>query len=82
MSHLDESPTVDDLAHPVRLAAMDFEEPTIASTGDRCEECGAKLTPAEMEAVMESGGPVLCSIHAAEDEPGLAADDADFDPTA
>jgi hypothetical protein len=27
---------------------------------------------------MESGGPALCSIHAAEDEPGLAADDAAF----
>jgi hypothetical protein len=27
---------------------------------------------------MESGGPALCSIHAAEDEPGLAADEADF----
>jgi len=28
--------------------------------------------------VMETGGPVLCSIHAAEDEPGLAAEEADF----
>jgi hypothetical protein len=45
---------------------------------DRCQECGAKLTPAELEAVRESGGPVLCSIHAAEDEPGLAAEDTDF----
>ena len=27
---------------------------------------------------MESGGPALCSIHAAEDEPGLAAEDAGF----
>ena len=27
---------------------------------------------------MESGGPALCSIHAAEDEPGLAADEAGF----
>jgi hypothetical protein len=31
-----------------------------------------------MQAVMESGGPVLCSIHAAEDEPGLEADEAGF----
>jgi hypothetical protein len=45
---------------------------------DRCEECGAKLTPAEMQAAMESGGPALCSIHAAEDEPGLEAEDAAF----
>jgi len=57
---------------------MDLEERTIEQVGDRCEECGAKLTSQEIEAVMESGGPALCSIHAAEDEPGLAADDAGF----
>jgi hypothetical protein len=57
---------------------MDLEERTIEQIGDRCEECGAKLTSQEIEAVMESGGPTLCSIHAAEDEPGLAADDAGF----
>jgi hypothetical protein len=52
---------------------VDLEERTLERVGDRCEECGAKLTPAEQQAVLESGGPVLCSIHAAEDEPGLAA---------
>ena len=57
---------------------MDLEERTLERTGDRCEECGAKLTPAELQAVMESGGPALCSIHAAEDEPGLAAEEAGF----
>ena len=57
---------------------MDLEEKSLDRPGDRCEECGAKLTPAEMQAVMESGGPVLCSIHAAEDEPGLAAEEAGF----
>jgi hypothetical protein len=45
---------------------------------DRCAECGARLTEAELQAVMESGGPPLCAIHAAEDEPGLAADEAEF----
>ncbi len=45
---------------------------------DRCAECGAKLTAAELQVVMESGGPPLCSIHAAEDEPGLEADEAEF----
>ena len=55
---------------------MDLEERSIEQVGERCEECGAKLTPQELEAVMESGGPALCSIHAAEDEPGLAADEA------
>jgi hypothetical protein len=43
---------------------MDLEEKTIEKTGDRCEECGAKLTAAELQAAMESGGPALCSIHA------------------
>ena len=57
---------------------MDLEEKTLEEVGDRCEECGAKLTPAEIQAVMESGGPPLCSIHAAEDEPGLAAEDEGF----
>jgi hypothetical protein len=58
---------------------VDLEERTVERVGDRCEECGAKLTPAEQQAVLESGGPALCSIHAAEDEPGLAADDDGFD---
>jgi hypothetical protein len=55
-----------------------LEEKTIEGLSDRCEECGAKLTPAEMQAVMETGGPALCAIHAAEDEPGLVADEAGF----
>ena len=54
---------------------MDLEEHSIETAGERCEECGASLTPAELKAVLESGGPTLCSIHAAEDEPGLAADE-------
>ena len=54
---------------------MGLEEKTIEDLPERCEECGAKLTPAELQAVLESGGPALCSIHAAEDEPGLAVDD-------
>ena len=57
---------------------MDLEERTLDQVGDRCEECGAKLTKAELQAVLESGGPALCSIHAAEDEPGLATEDAGF----
>jgi hypothetical protein len=58
---------------------MDLEERTLESIGDRCEECGAKLTSEEQEAALESGGPALCSVHAAEDEPALAAEEADFD---
>ena len=60
---------------------MDLEEKTLDRLGDRCEECGAKLTPAELQAAMESGGPALCSIHAAEDEPGLVAQEGFEEPT-
>jgi hypothetical protein len=61
------------------LAAMSVEEPSIEHGSDHCEECGAKLTTAEMQAVLESGGPTLCAVHAAEDEPGLAAEDAELE---
>ena len=57
---------------------MDLEEKSLERPGDHCEECGAKLTPRELQAVLESGGPALCSIHAAEEEPGLAAEEAGF----
>jgi hypothetical protein len=57
---------------------MSLEEHTLERLGDRCEECGAKLTAQEMQAAMESGGPALCAIHAAEDEPRLAAGEAGF----
>jgi hypothetical protein len=57
---------------------MDLEEKTLEPIGDRCVECGAKLTTQELQAVMESGGPVLCALHAAEVEPALEADDAEF----
>jgi hypothetical protein len=48
---------------------MDLEEKTLETVGDRCEECGAKLTGRELEAVLESGGPALCTIHAQEQVP-------------
>lgn len=44
----------------------DLEEHTIEKLSDRCEECGAPLTAQELRAALESGGPVLCSVHAAE----------------
>ena len=46
---------------------MDLEEKTLEQIGDRCEECGAKLTQRELEQVLESGGPALCTIHAQEE---------------
>ncbi|MBV9309859.1 MAG: hypothetical protein JOZ73_03465 [Solirubrobacterales bacterium] len=58
---------------------MDLEEKSLDRLGDRCEECGARLTPAEIQAAMESGGPALCTIHAEEAEPGSAVDEAGFD---
>ena len=48
---------------------MDLEEksgvdPVIERT---CAECGTKLTDAEIQASLETGGPFLCSVHAAEE---------------
>ena len=46
---------------------MDLEEQEGVETSlDRCEECGAQLTEREMQTVLESGGPALCTIHAQE----------------
>jgi hypothetical protein len=48
---------------------MDLEEKTLETVGDRCEECGAKLTERELQQVLESGAPALCTIHAQEEVP-------------
>ena len=53
---------------------MDLEERTLETLGDRCEECGTPLTEQEMKLALERGGPVLCTIHAAEVAP-LGDDD-------
>jgi len=45
---------------------MGLEERTIEGLGEHCEVCGARLTDAELEAALESGGPMLCTVHAAE----------------
>jgi hypothetical protein len=60
---------------------MDLEEHTLETAGETCEECGAKLTQEELAAVLESGGPALCKIHAAEVVP-LAEEDAAADEEA
>jgi methionyl-tRNA synthetase len=54
---------------------MGLEEQTVDQVGDHCEECGAKLTPQEQKAALESGGRALCTVHAAETEPGRAVQD-------
>ena len=50
---------------------MDLEEhsgvdPVIERT---CAECGTKLTDAEIKASLETDGPFLCTVHAAEEVP-------------
>jgi hypothetical protein len=58
---------------------MDLEERTLQTAGEHCEECGARLTERELQQVLESGGPTLCTVHAAEvaaldeDEPAEGA---------
>lgn len=49
---------------------MDLEERTLdPAVPERCQVCGAPLIPSEQKAVLESGSPPLCSIHATEDVP-------------
>jgi hypothetical protein len=55
-----------------------LEEHTLESAGDRCEECGAKLTERELQAVLENGGPTLCAVHA--DDVVDPAEDPEVDP--
>lgn len=46
---------------------MDLEEKTLdPAVPERCQVCGAQLIPSEQRAVLESGSPPLCSLHAAE----------------
>ncbi len=56
---------------------MGLEEHSLESVGERCEECGATLTPREVELALESGGPNLCAIHRAE---AVELDDEAADP--
>ena len=58
------------------VPGMDLEERTLETVGSRCEECGAKLTEAELKTALERGGPALCTVHAAE-ETALDADAPD-----
>ena len=54
---------------------MDLEERTLEQVGERCEECGARLTSGELQAAMERGGPALCTVHATE---AVVLDDAEL----
>jgi hypothetical protein len=49
---------------------MDLEEHSVEPIIQRtCAECGAPLTKQEIEASLETNGPFLCSVHAAEQVP-------------
>jgi hypothetical protein len=46
---------------------VDLEERTIESLPDRCESCGATLTAAEKQRILDDGAPLaLCTTCAAE----------------
>ena len=49
---------------------MDLEEHSIDPVIQRnCAECGARLTEQEIQASLDSDGPFLCTVHAAEQVP-------------
>jgi hypothetical protein len=49
---------------------MDLEEHSVDPVIERnCAECGAKLTRAEIQASVDSGGPFICSVHASAEVP-------------
>ena len=49
---------------------MDLEEHSLDPVIERnCAECGATLTEQEIKASLDSDGPFLCSVHAAERVP-------------
>jgi hypothetical protein len=58
---------------------MDLEEHSLDPVIERtCAECGARLTREEIVASLDSGGPYLCSVHAAEEVP-IAEEDQPAD---
>ncbi|NLT07042.1 MAG: hypothetical protein GXY03_12125 [Solirubrobacterales bacterium] len=60
---------------------MDLEEHTLDPMIERrCEECGAKLTTAEIQAALDAERPFLCSVHAAEAVPGEEAPASEPEP--
>jgi hypothetical protein len=49
---------------------MDLEEHSLDPVIERnCAECGVKLTNSEIQASLETDGPFLCTVHAAEQVP-------------
>jgi hypothetical protein len=59
---------------------MVLEERTLEDTLERsCAVCGAQLTTQEILESRETGGPFLCSVHAAEELPAETAGQPDGD---
>ena len=59
---------------------MELEERTIESLPARCENCGATLTDAEKQRILDEGAAIaLCATCAAETAPAVE-DDAETDP--
>ena len=59
---------------------MDLEEHTLEDTLEQsCAACGARLTTQEILDSRETGGPFLCSVHAAEELPAEEAGQLDDD---
>jgi hypothetical protein len=55
---------------------VDLEEHSLDPVIQRnCAECGVKLTEQEIRASLDSDGPFLCSVHAAEQVPLDEEDD-------
>jgi hypothetical protein len=51
---------------------MGLEERTIESLPERCENCGATLTDAEKQRILDAAEPIaLCTVCAAEQEPAI-----------
>jgi hypothetical protein len=49
---------------------VDLEENSIDPVIQRnCAECGVRLTEQEIKAALDSDGPFLCTVHAAEEVP-------------
>jgi hypothetical protein len=58
------------------LEERDSVDPVIER---RCAECGTTLTEQEIKASLDTGGPFLCTVHAAEQVP-LDEDAAEAPP--
>jgi hypothetical protein len=57
---------------------VDLEERTIESLPERCDSCGATLTDAEKQRILDQGAAVaLCTVCAAEQETVVDGPDAE-----